>query len=156
VLVAGHAWPLLCFPHALPAGIPGGRHEPRLAPRDPRASPSSSGLSSGTAPWRHAGGGAWWTGGRREGECGWARCQGARKYSLLRHVHPSALPRADILFPHSPAPAPYDSRRSSPQQAQRPRPRQRVGPGGVARAAGRPVVPEPRRRRASQGEQVLF
>jgi hypothetical protein len=32
----------------------------------------------------------------------------------------------------------------------------RVGPGGVARSAGLPVVPEPRRRRASHGEQVLF
>jgi hypothetical protein len=32
----------------------------------------------------------------------------------------------------------------------------RVGPGGVARSAGRPVVPEPRRRMASHGEQVLF
>jgi hypothetical protein len=32
----------------------------------------------------------------------------------------------------------------------------RVGPGDVARSAGRPVVPESRRRRASQGEQVLY
>jgi hypothetical protein len=93
----------------------------------------------------------------------------------LRHVHPSALPPADRHFPQSPAPARYDSRRPSPMQAQHPRPRQRVGPGGVAREAGRPdvpelhrpwrgvarsaewpVVPEPRHRRASQGEQVLF
>jgi hypothetical protein len=59
---------------------------------------------------------------------------------------------------HSPLarPRPLDSRRPSPPQVERPRPRRRVGPGGVARAAGRPVVPEPQRRRALQGEQVLF
>ncbi len=91
--------------------------------------------------------------GRAEGESGWARCQGGRKYYPLRHVRPSTLPCADSLFPHSLPPARYDSRRPSPPQAQRPRPRQRVGTGGVARAAGRPVVPEPCRpwRRRSRG-----
>ncbi len=99
------------------------------------------------------GGGAWWTGGRAEGKCGWAWCQGGREYSPLRHVHPCALPRADSLFPLSPVPVRYDSRRPSPSQAQHPRPRQRVGPGGVPRAAGRPAVSEPRRpwRRLSLG-----
>ncbi len=55
--------------------------------------------------------------------------------------------------PQFPAPACYDRRYPSPQQAQHPQPRQRVGPCGVARAAGRPAVPEPRRpwRRRSLG-----
>ncbi len=86
-------------------------------------------------------------GGREAGRKGNADGLGAREreYSPLRHVHPSALPPADSLFPHSPAPARYDSRLPSPQQAQHPRPLQRVGPGGAARPAGRPAVPEPRR-----------
>ena len=79
-----------------------------------------------------------------------------REYSPLRHVYLCTLPRADSLFPYSPVPVRYDSLLPSPPQAQHPRPRQRVGPGGVARSAGRPVVPEPRRRMASHGEQVLF
>jgi hypothetical protein len=96
--------------------------------------------------------GAWWTGGRAEGKCRWARCQGGRD-SPLRHVHPCPLPRADSLLPHSPVPVRCDSRRPSPPQAQHPRPRQRVGPGGVPRAAGLPAVPEQRRpwRRRSLG-----
>jgi hypothetical protein len=114
---------------------------PRASPGPSRPSPSSSGLSSGTAPWRHAGGRRLVDG--RPG--GWARCQGGREYSPLRCVHPCALPRADSIFPHSPVPVRYDSRRPSPPQAQHPRTRQRVGPGGIPRAAGRPAVPEPRR-----------
>ncbi len=100
------------------------------------------------------GGGAWWTGGpgRAEGKYGWARCREGGN-TPLRHVHPSALPPADHLFPQSPSPSRYDSLRPSPTQAQHPRPRQRVGPGGVARAVGRPAVPEPHRpwRRRSLG-----
>jgi hypothetical protein len=123
------------------------------------------------------GGGAWWKGGRAEGKCGWARCQGGREYSQLRHVHPSALPPAESLFPHSPRSPP-----PPPAMTAGAPPRSRcntlghgsasalagslaqlgglqylnsVGPGGVACSAGRPVVPEPRRRRASQGEQDL-
>jgi hypothetical protein len=98
-------------------------------------------------------------GGREAGRSGSADGFCAREGgNTLRFATPipSALQRADRLFPHSPAPAPYDSRRPSPPQAQHPLPRQSVGPGGVARAAGRPVVPEPRRRRASQGEKALF
>jgi hypothetical protein len=87
-------------------------------------------------------------GGREAGRRGTADGLGVRDSeggnTQLRHVHPSALPPADSLFPQSPAPARYDSRRPSPTQAQHPRPRQRVGPGGVARAAGRPAVPEAR------------
>jgi hypothetical protein len=92
-------------------------------------------------------------GGREAGRRGNADGLGAREggNTPLRHVHPSALPPADSLFPQSPVPARYDSRRPSPTQAQHPL--QRVGPGGVARAAGRPAVPEAHRpwRRRSLG-----
>ncbi len=71
------------------------------------------------------GGGAWWTGGRAEGKCEWAWCQGGREYCQLRHVHPSALPRADRLFPHSrqlwqPAPLPAVGATPSAPAARRP------------------------------------
>jgi hypothetical protein len=88
------------------------RRAPRASPGPSRPSPSSgsSGLISGTAPWLHAGGwrlvdggGAWWTGGRAEGECGWAWCQEGRKYSPLHHVHPSAQ-TASLPTPLPPPP----------------------------------------------------
>ena len=92
-------------------------------------------------------GGGWVAlGGREAWRRGNADGLGAREggnYSPLRHVPPSALPRADSLFPHSPAPARYDSMN-------------RVDIGSVAGSAGRLVVREPRRRRASYGKQVFF
>ncbi len=117
-------------------------------------------------------GGAWWTGGRAEGECGWAG--EGRNTLCLAMSFPQPCRAQTASFPTSPPPPPMTA--GAP-------PRRRrnalcpgsalalaaslarlggmsylncLGPGGVARAAGRPVVPEPQCRMASQGEQVLF
>jgi hypothetical protein len=105
--------------------------------------------------------------GRRGHADGLGAREGGRDYSPLSHVHSSALPPADRLFPHSPASYPrsrrntLDSGSASALAASLARLGglpylNRVGPGGVARSAGRPVVPEPQRRTASHCEQVYF
>jgi hypothetical protein len=134
-------FPLLGFPRAPPAGITASaQRAPRASPGPSRPSPSSSGLSSGTAPWRHAGGWRLVDGRPGGGEMRMGSVPGREG---ILSVPPRPSLRADSLFPHSPVPVRYDSRRPSPPQAQHPRPQQRVGPGSIPRAAGRPAVPEP-------------
>jgi hypothetical protein len=94
------------------------------------------------------GGGAWWTGGRAEGKCGWARCQPAREGGNTLRFATSipALCRAQTAsFPPHPAMtagAPPRRRRNT-----NPRSRQRICLGSVARSAG---LAKPRRRTASR------
>ncbi len=120
------------------------------------------------------GGGA--LGGREAGRRGTVDGLGAREggNTPLRHVHPSALRQQTASFPNPPLPpampagAPPRRRRNTlgPCSASALAVSlarlgglpylNRVGPGGVARSAGLPVVREPWSRRASHCEQVLF
>jgi hypothetical protein len=135
---------------------------------------NSSGLSSGTLPWRHVGG--WSLVDERPGggEMRMGLVPGSE--GILSASPSPSLHSAARRQPLSPLPRPvrYDIRRPPRSKRNTLGPGSAsalaaslallgglpylnsVGPGGVARSAGRPVVPEPRRRRASHCEQVLF
>jgi hypothetical protein len=173
---SGHAWPLLGFSHAPPAGITASaRRAPRASPGPSRPSPSFQwlelryGTLAACGRVAHGGREAW----RRGSADGFCAREGGNTLRFATPI-PPLYSAQTASFPTPPPPPPMTAGAPPRRRRKALGPGSasalaaslarlgglsylnRVGPGGVARAAGRPVVPEPRRRRASQGEQALF